>query len=100
MDVVKEDIENRTIYFSTPIREKHIKVFWPRELNAGMWRITYDDGTTVDKSLSGAFTTKSFAVKALEQWEGTTKPTPQARYKDKVPPKLERKQIASSGKNS
>lgn len=100
MDVLKEDMENRAVYLSTPKREKSIKVFWPRELNEGMWRITYEDGAPVAAELSGKFTTKRDAIKALNTWEEATSATSCAKYKGKEPPVLKRKNSGTSNKDA
>lgn len=98
LDVVKEDTEERYVLYSTPIREKKIKVHWPRLINNAMWQITYEDGTKIDDSLSGKYLSKREALKALTLWEDRTSLTPQARYKDKTPPVLKRKKVLAASK--
>ena len=91
MVVVEEDIENRIILLQTPKREKRIKLYYPRLMNNAFWMVSYEDGTTVSEELSGGFTNKQFALKALNAWEESVSMTPNARYKDKTPPVLKTK---------
>lgn len=93
MDVVKEDIEERALYLSTEKREKNIKVYYPRFINNAFWRIAYEDGGAVSDELSGDYTSKQDALKALERWERNTSPTVGARFKGKQPPVLKTKKV-------
>lgn len=95
----EEDPEEQVILCTTPKRRQKIKVFIPVG-NSISWRITYEDGNPVPNLSNGCYLSRSLALKAVTQWERSTKKTITARqfelFGDREPPVLRRKKIRGS----
>jgi hypothetical protein len=92
----EEDCEKQIIWVETPKRKARLKIFVPVS-NIVHWRISYEDGRPVEGLSENRYTSRLFAIKAVEVWEATTKKTKDAKqyelFGDKQPPVLKRKRV-------
>jgi len=98
---VTEDHDNQVLWVETPKRKARLKVFIPVG-NTIQWRISYEDGRPIEGLSNSVYTSRLFAMKAVEMWEKSTKKTKDAKqyelFGDKQPPVLKRKRVKNAAR--